>query len=114
MVQLLIDLEEVNVPLPRAVQDLHGTTVETVATSGDGACAIHSVFGQWRDGCFAKKDARMFIRRTLSSTAGVFKEKLSSEALLQEMEMALWELIRNVLRECSANLAMYCIEQYAK
>ena len=68
-------------------------------TKGDGACAIHSVWGNEVDGELFKSNARWFLRDAFGPTAAGFKSKLASEILLGEMEMALWELIAPIAKQ---------------
>ena len=54
-------LEIHTVGAPDVVQNLHGSSCEIRLTKGDGACAIHSVFGDDVSGEFVKVNARAFL-----------------------------------------------------
>ena len=64
-----IQLDGVAEDLPAAVQRLQGTQVQILHTAADGACAIHSVWGDWSKGRLFKADARKFLGAAFGSTA---------------------------------------------
>ena len=88
-----IRLDNVAVDLPPAVRRLQGTFVQPVRTTGDGACAIHSVWGNPLEGMLFKADARKFLGDAFGSNAQIFKSKLSSKELFADLEVAVWEQI---------------------
>ena len=96
---VLVDLREVPAPLPLAVRRLQGMVMETMPTAGDGACAIHSVWGEWECGELFKRDARSFLFEAFGPTAEIFKSRLSSEELLGDMELGLWDLIQPIAKQ---------------
>ena len=100
-----IQLDGVAEDLPAAVQRLQGTQVQTLHTVADGACAIHSIWGDWLCGMLFKADARKFLGDAFGSTAEVFKARLSSKELFAELEIAVWEQILPLARQSSAPLA---------
>ena len=59
---LYVDLSDVVLELPSEVQRLHGARMQIVETAGDGACAIHSVWGDMEHGRLFKEDARSMLR----------------------------------------------------
>ena len=67
-----IQLDGVAEDLPAVVQRLQGTQVQIVHTVADGACAIHSVWGEWSKGRLFKADARKFLGAAFGSTAQFF------------------------------------------
>ena len=70
-------------------------------TNGNGACAIHSVWGieDEASGELVKSNARLFLRDAFGPTAEGFKRKVASVDLMDEIEMALWELIEPVAKQ---------------
>ena len=96
---LSINLHEVTVPLPPVVRRLHGASADPVHTNGNGACAIHSVWGDWVRGELFKRDARVFVRDAFGPTPQSFKSRLASGELLGEMELALWDLIAPIAKQ---------------
>ena len=59
---LSIDLADVQVPLHPSVKELDMVRVDIMSTVGDGACAIHSVWGNLVNGTLYKPEAREFLR----------------------------------------------------
>ena len=96
---LRIDLSDVTVPLPPLVRRLHGALAEAIATTPDGACSIHSVWGDLLGGELFKRNARSFLREAFGPTAERFKSRLSSEELMGDMEVALWEMIAPIAKQ---------------
>ena len=72
---LSINLQEVTVPLPHAVQLLDGSSAERMPTNGNGACAIHSVWGIEDEvsGELVKSNARLFLRDAFGPTVAGFQ-----------------------------------------
>ena len=68
-------------------------------TSTDGACSIHSVWGDWVEGALFKSDARSFLRDTFGPTAEDFKTNLGSPELLADLEVALWDLLLPIAKQ---------------
>ena len=79
------------------VEELHNESVETVKTAGDGACAIHSVWGEWKNGYLFKDNARSFLREAFGETAIHFKANIKSNKLFQELQVGLKELFSPIL-----------------
>ena len=44
---LRVDFNDVAIPLPVQMRHLQGSFVKTLRTSGDEACSMHSVWGDW-------------------------------------------------------------------
>ena len=88
-----IRLDNVAVDLPPAARHLQGTFVQPVRTTGDGACAIHSVWGDSLEGMLFKADARKFLGDASGPNARMLKSKLSSKELFADLEVAVWEQI---------------------
>ena len=65
---LSIDLTDVQVPLHPCVKELDMARVEK-STIGDGACGIHSVWGNFVNDTLYKLDAREFLRAGFGPTA---------------------------------------------
>ena len=72
---------------------------EVKRTKGDGACAIHSVFGEDLHGEFEKEGARTFLRDMFGPTAGDFSERVGDAAVLSEIECVLWQ---ELVQPCAA------------
>ena len=68
-------------------------------TMGDGACAIHSVFGEAHDGGFKKANTRQFLRNTLGETADVFTARVGDVAIVSELVNVLWQ---ELIQPCAA------------
>ena len=68
-------------------------------TNGNGACSIHSVWGDRVSGELFRSDARGFLRDAFGPTPEGFKLRLASEDLLSEMEVALWELLAPIAKQ---------------
>ena len=76
---------------PQVVQHLHGRSAQAERTCADGACAIHSVFGDFVGGQFVKAKAMTFLRDTFGPTAGAFASRLNDATLLQDIKNVLWQ-----------------------
>ena len=90
---LRVDLNDVTVPLPPLVRRWHGAPAEAIATTPDGACSIHSVWGDMLGEKLFKSNARSFLHEAFGPTAERFIHKLSCPQLLAEIELELWDLI---------------------
>jgi len=96
---LSINLDDVAVRLPPVVRRFHGASAEPMRTNGNGACSIHSVWGNRVSGELFRSDARGFLRDAFGPTPEGFKLRLASEDLLSEMEVALWELLAPIAKK---------------
>ena len=96
---LRLDFDRVDdLDLPEeVVKKLHNESVETVKTAGDGACAIHSVWGEWKNGHLFKDAARSFLRQAFGETATHFRDNLKSDTLFLQLEVGLKELLSPIL-----------------
>ena len=81
---------------PERVRKLKGVLHQKIDTDGDGACALHGVFGfptlrppSNRLKLFVT-DARAKAVATLGSTAAEFRGRLRAEHLYKSIESALW------------------------
>ena len=81
---------------PERVHKLNGVLHEKIDTDGDGACALHSVFGSPtlrppsdRQKLFVTS-ARAKAVTTLGSTAAEFRRRLRTEHLYESIASALW------------------------
>ena len=84
-------LENHTVGAPDIIQNLHGTSREIRSTKGDGACAIHSVFGDDVSGEFVKANARAFLLEEFGDSAEIFSSRLQDPALFQNVQDVLWK-----------------------
>ena len=89
----LSTLEIHTVGAPDVVQNLHGSSCEIRLTKGDGACAIHSVFGDDVSGEFVKANARAFLLDAFGDSAEIFKSKLHDPALFQNLQDVFMERV---------------------
>ena len=88
-------LQVTNRNAPSVVTNLHDRKCEVNKTDGDGACAIHAVFGEKHGGDIHKKNARQFLRDTLGPTVAEFTRRLADNRILTELQQALWlELVK--------------------
>ena len=94
-----VDLSDVAVPLPAVVRELHGSQASPIATSSDGACSIHSVWGDAVNGELFKPNARSFLREAFGPNAGHFAAKVASDELIAEIEIAVWEMIAPIAKQ---------------
>ena len=87
--------------VPAFLRDLLGKPVTMLRTRGDGACAIHSVYGEERGGEIRKIGPRKFLRDAYGETASEFAERVQDDAVVEELAGVLWkELLKPcVLRE---------------
>ena len=79
-----------------------------VRTNGDGACALHSVFGRpWEssDGELFACDARAKLVATMGASVGQFRERLACDRLYDAVLSALWTDVLHpiLLRECQVD-----------
>ena len=96
-----IQLDNIAADLHPAVRSLQGTYVQTVRTIGDGACSIHSVWGDWLDGMLFKANTRKFLGDAFGSTAEILRSGLSSKELFADLEVAVWEHILPLARKAA-------------
>ena len=69
---------------------------------GDGACAVHSVFGENRYGMFTKAAPRHFIRDRFGEDAGVFSACVGDAAMIRDLAHVLWQ---ELVQPCAAEAA---------
>ena len=104
-------LEIHTVGAPDVVQNLHGSSCEIRLTKGDGACAIHSVFGDDVSGEFVKANARAFLLNAFGDSAEIFKSKLQDLTLFQNLQDVLW---KELLKPCASLTAGINNERFAE
>ena len=90
------------VDAPVVVRALHLRTCQVNRTNGDGACSIHSVFGEKRRGMYEKNDARQFLRNQFGQDADTFSARLGDVAILNELGSTLWQ---ELVQPCAAEVA---------
>ena len=83
---------------------LHSERFGTLNTAGDGACAIHSVFGKPTVFGLSRKlfveNSRKKARITIGESAEVFQERLRSQVLYDSVVSSLWaDLLLPVMAE---------------
>ena len=96
---LRVDLDHVANALPAAVRRVHGASVDRMNTAGDGACSIHSVWGDWENGELFMRNARSFPSDAFGPTAERFRPSLKSDELMAELEVALWVLLAPIAKQ---------------
>lgn len=96
---LSIDLTDVTEPMHSSVRELNMARVDTMSTDGDGACAIHSVWGNFVNGTLYKPEARDFLRAGFGPTAEHFRTRIASVEDMQTMELALWDMILPIAKQ---------------
>ena len=87
--------------LPASIRQYAGAKFKTIITNGNGACAIHSVFGTHRPthGDLFRPHARHFLRAKLGSTREEFRTGVSDNLLHKAVAEHLWmECIRPIAR----------------
>ena len=96
-----------NGAVPASVASLRSVEHIRLKTNGDGACALHSVFGvpspSAENGIeFFAVDARKRLVSTLGETAQQFEQRLNADWLLTNIVTELWgDGLRPILlREC--------------
>ena len=83
--------------LPNTLSCFANCSCRIVPTAGDGACAIHSVFGNASDerGCLKLWNARQFMRTQLGDSIEEFQEKVNDPNLCFALANDIWlEAIR--------------------
>ena len=100
---LSVDFSNVSITLEPVLRQLNGAQVKTMRTCSDGACAIHSVWGQWLEGLeeweFFKADARSFLAEAFGPTAEDFTRNLASPEVLYQLELEVWGLISPIAKQ---------------
>ena len=91
-----------NLDAPAVVRALHLRRCQVNLTNGDGACAVHSVFGENRRGMFEKVGARQFLRDQFGQDASTFFARLGDVATLNELGYTLWQ---ELVQPCAAEVA---------
>ena len=72
----------------------------TVHTNGDGACAVHSVFGKPSSSGLYLPHAREFVASTFGATFQTFQERVGDSRLLSEFECSLWsDLVKPLAKQ---------------
>ena len=83
---------ELPVDAPRFLKEICTGTFDGYKTNGDGACAIHSVFGvpsQYRE--YKCKEARQLFYESLGNTYSVFQSKFTENSqLLDRWQRNVW------------------------
>ena len=83
---------ELPVDAPRFLKDICKGTFDAYKTNGNGACAIHSVFGvpgQYRE--YKCEEARQLLYESLGNTYSVFASKLKENSeLLDRWQRNVW------------------------
>ena len=84
----------IDMPLdaPRFLKEICTGTFDVYKTNGDGACAIHSVFGvPSQDREYKCKEARQLFYESLGNTYSVFQSKLEENSqLLDRWQRNVW------------------------
>ena len=88
--------------VPEEIKRLHGRQAMAEQTCGDGACAIHSVFGELHRRGFYKASARSLLRHHFGPAADVFTIGVNDAHTLLEIRHALWQ---ELLQPCAAQEA---------
>ena len=83
---------------PPCVRSLHGQLIEPATTCGDGACAIHAVFGTYTVGEYRKRNPRAFLRGVFGATASAFYGNLADPELYRQLEDILW---KDLIKPCA-------------
>ena len=78
--------------LPNTLSCFANCSCRIVPTAGDGACAIHSVFGNTTDerGCLKLWNARQFMRAQLGNSIEEFQEKVNDPNLCFALANDIW------------------------
>ena len=87
---------------PSAFQALHQRRCQIQRTKGDGACAIHSVFGVLRRGVLEKVGARHFLRDKFGEDVATFSARVDDVAIVGQLEDCLW---KELVQPCAAKEA---------
>ena len=95
-------LHVTNLDAPAVVRGLHLRRCQVNLTNGDGACAVHSVFGENRRGMFEKVGARQFLRDQFGQDADTFAARLVGVATLNELGYTLWQ---DIVQPCATQVA---------
>ena len=82
-----------------ACRDLHMRRCHVHYTKGDGACAIHSVFGAIHRGEFEKVNARSFLRDSFGVDADTFSARVADAAIVTQLGQVLWQ---ELVQPCAA------------
>ena len=86
---LQLEINEVN--LPSAIYNMRGKLFSRCETSGSGcACAIHSVFGDNRNGILVATSPRTILRDTFGETSATFTAKLDNDLLTTKIKNFRW------------------------
>ena len=105
MPSLLVESEEV----PVEVKQLHGRIIKVEDTMGDGACAVHSVFGEKQGVQFCKPAARGFLRRCFGPTSMTFEAHIGNDDILKELRHVLWQ---ELVKPCALHEAQITNSRY--
>ena len=76
--------------VPSRLYGMRTQRFRTIETIGDGACAIHSVFGTSSPGGLCLQNARGFLAATLGDSAVVLRARANDDALVDEVAFVLW------------------------
>ena len=91
-----------NLEAPAVVRELHLRRCQVNPTNGNGACSVHSVFGENRRGMFEKVGARQFLRDQFGQDADTFAARLGDVATLSELGYTLWQ---ELVQPCATEVA---------
>ena len=80
-----------NLEAPAVVRELHLRRCQVNPTNGNGACSVHSVFGEEHRGTFFKANARHFLREKFGADAETFSARVRDLATLNELGHTLWQ-----------------------
>ena len=89
--------------MPSCLLDADGVSFTPCHTQGDGACAIHSVFGWPQQGAFSHGAPRVFARSLLGPSLAALRSKVSKDMAmtLQRVTTSLWgEFFLPYARSC--------------
>ena len=91
-----------NPDAPALVKALHLQNCVINKTNGDGACAIHSVFGEKHQGVFQKAGAIRFLRTMMGARADTFSINVGVPTIISELACVLWQ---ELVQPCAARAA---------
>ena len=97
-----VDFEGAPPTVPRCAAE----SMQLAKTVGDGACSIHSVFGERTPQGYYAAKARSFLREALGETAAIFRARLQDPAVEAQLASVLWlELILPIVSEHAGVMA---------
>ena len=99
-----------NSGVPPNIAIARNNRFEVESTCGDGACAIHSIFGSPSPRGLFKQGARRFYADQLGSSCQELAANMSDDALLQEFCYTLWYDVVKPQAQCQAGLQASMVE----